>query len=128
MKKSFAALFVFFIICNCKIYSQSLLLGKWNYTGTEEFGLLTPPDSLHKADFILLKLDNDIRTFEMRNGNETTSGNWVVNATAKTLTLTNSENQKTKLYNLKSISATELVIEYQTPDLVRTRYHFLKSN
>ena len=97
------------------------LVHKWKYLGTEEFGVITPPDSLAKNDWLLLKSDG---TFEWMQSGKNHSGTWKLNEPAKIISITDSKTNKTSRYNLKKVSATDLIIEYQTPDLVRTRYHY----
>src|SRR6185295_5431461 len=111
------------LILPLKTFSQTsqkeLLTQKWKYLGVEEFGVLHPPDSTQKNDWLSMNSDG---TYEwMRNG-ETSSGTWKLNEAAKIIVFTDSKTKKSLNYNLKNISAIDLTIEYQTPDLVRTRY------
>ena len=107
-------------------YAQNILIGNWKYDGVEEFGLVTPPDSMHAKDYIEFSISENSNNYSMLFDGVNSSGKWLVNTTQKTLTFTDSDNSKSKTFNIKSVSISDLILEYQTPDLVRTRYHFTK--
>ena len=100
---------------------KDLLPQKWKYMGVEEFGVVHPPDSTQTSDWLSLKNDG---TYEWMQKGKTSSGTWKLNEAAKIIVFTDSRAKKSLNYNLKSISDTDLTIEYQTPDLVRTRYRY----
>jgi hypothetical protein len=79
------------------------------------------PDSSHKSDW--LQFNND-GTYEWNQAGKKTSGNWKLNEGAKIISFTDSKTKKSLNYNLKNLTAADLTIEYQTPDLVRTRYRY----
>ena len=124
--KKILSLIVFAFFISHISFSQSALFGKWIYAGTEEFGLVTPPDSAQKTDFITIMQDDGVNVCQLSESGKELYGKWVVNSNAKTITITYDATGKSKTYNIISITATELVLEYQTPDLVRTRYHYTK--
>ena len=116
------AVFLFLMINFCIAQSKKdLLAKKWNYKGIEEFGVVRPPDSTMKSDLIELKADG---TFNWMKQGKKISGTWTLNEKAGTIGFTNDQTKKTQAYNLKSVDEKQLVIEYQTPDLVRTRYRY----
>jgi hypothetical protein len=98
-----------------------MLVHKWNYIGVEEFSVLHPPDSTLKNDWLELKSDG---TYEWVKAGKISSGTWKLNESAKIMVFTDAKTKKSLNYNLKNITPNELTIEYQTPDLVRTRYRY----
>src|ERR1043165_9602509 len=108
-----------------KTFSQTsqkdLLSKKWKYLGVEEFGVVHSPDSTQKSDWLSLNSDG---TYEWMQKGKTSSGTWKFNEAAKIIVFTDSKTKKSLSYNLKNVTDTELTIEYQTPDLVRTRYRY----
>jgi hypothetical protein len=99
---------------------KELLIKKWKYIGKEEFGVVKL-DSIDKADWIQLNTDG---TFERVLSGKEIKGTWLFNEAAKIIALT-SASKKTLNYNLKKVTSTDLIIEYQTPDLIRTKYRFV---
>ncbi len=98
---------------------KELLIQKWKFIGTEEFGVVKL-DSLAKNDWLLLKTDG---TYEWMKAGKTISGTWSFNEAAKIISFSSST-KKNLNYNLKKVNATDLTLEYQTPDLVRTKYRY----
>lgn len=97
------------------------VVGKWKYIGIEEFGVVTPADSLSKTNWLEINADGTFRTMEKNVANK---GTYAVNESAKTIVFKDGTG-KTKLYNLKPSDAGVLLMEYQNPkDLVRTRYRY----
>ncbi|MCY7408670.1 MAG: hypothetical protein LH473_00210 [Chitinophagales bacterium] len=103
----------------CQQTQKELLTQKWKYIGTEEFGVVKL-DSLAKNDWLLLNTDG---TYEWMKAGKSISGTWSFNETAKIISFTSST-KKNLNYNLKKVNATDLTLEYQTPDLVRTKYRY----
>jgi len=124
MKKPFLS-FVILLLVTSSGWSQptqkDLLTKKWQYIGIEEFGVVHPPDTIHKNDWLGLKEDG---TYEWQQAGVTSSGTWKLNEAAKAIAFTDSKTKRSFSYNLKKVNATDLTIEYQTPDLVRTRYRY----
>lgn len=94
---------------------------EWTYAGKEEFGVLRPPESNFKADYLNVSGDG---TFSMLKEGKQWSGKWVFQEKNAILLLTDLKTKKTISYTIKSVSETQLIAEYQSPDLVRTKYHF----
>ncbi|MEI7801336.1 MAG: hypothetical protein WCI97_01700 [Bacteroidota bacterium] len=99
------------------------IIGKWMYKGTEEFGVLAAPDSTQKNDFIELTADGNYKM--MWSGKEEAGGYKLVEA-YKQIYMTNAANKKTKMFTIKSSLNGKLTLDYQTPDLVHTRYEYEK--
>ncbi len=109
-------------------YSQSTnnpLIHNWRYAGVEEFGVMKQADSTMKNDMLQLKADGIF--IMIKNGKEI-NGVWSANEKNETISLTDSKTKKSLIYNIKSIDEKTLIIEYQTPDLVRRRYKYEASN
>lgn len=100
---------------------KDMLVHKWKYTGVEEFSVLHAPDSMSKNDWLELKNDG---TYEWMQAGKISSGTWKLNEAAKIIVFADAKTKKSLNYNLKNITLNELTIEYQTPDLVRTRYRY----
>ena len=118
----FAITFLSYFHGGAQPSKSDLLVNQWKYSGVEEFGVVTPPDSLEKNDLLIMKSDG---TFEWLKSGKKISGTYKLNESAKILSFTDASTKKTLNYNLKKVSAADLTIEYQTPDLVRTRYRFM---
>ena len=100
---------------------KDMLVHKWKYIGVEEFSVLHPPDSTLKNDWMDLKNDG---TYEWMQAGKISSGTWKLNEGAKIIVFSDAKTKKTLNYNLKNLTPTDLTIEYQTPDLVRTKYRY----
>jgi hypothetical protein len=114
-------LFISSLISTAQSTQQDLLQKKWNYIGIEEFSVVHAPDSLHKKDWLQFNGDG---TYEWLQSGKKSSGTWKLNEAAKIISFTDAKTKKSLTYNLKGLTATDLTIEYQTPDLVRTRYRY----
>ncbi len=101
---------------------KELLIQKWKYTGIEEFSVVYPPDSMMKDDWLLFSTDGRYQSITR---GKSTSGTWKINEASKIISLTDAATKKTISYNLKGITPGELTLEYQTPDLVRTKYRYI---
>jgi hypothetical protein len=126
MKKSvpFLLLLLPFMLLVTFSFSQSKkdqLSKNWEYAGVEEFGVVKPPDSTMKNDGIELKADG---TFNMVKNGKKSSGTWSFNEKAGIVSFTDGKTKKSLSYKLKGADENILIIEYQTPDLVRTRYQY----
>jgi hypothetical protein len=100
---------------------KDMLTKNWKYAGVEEFGVVRPPDSTMMRDAIELKADG---SYNMIKNGKKTSGTWSLNEKAAIIIFTDAKTKKNLNYNLKSVDENGLVVEYQTPDLVRSRYHY----
>jgi len=96
------------------------VVGHWRYLGTEEFGVVRPADSTQAKDVLDILGDG---TFSRTESGKVTTGTYAVNETAKTITFKDAAG-KSRMYYLKKSDPGVLTIEFQTPDLVRTRYKF----
>jgi hypothetical protein len=96
------------------------VVGQWAYAGTEEFGVVTPPDSTQAKDNLAVNADG---TYKRMEKGKASNGTYKVDETAKTITFKDATG-KSKMYYLKKSDPGVLIIEFQTPDLVRTRYKF----
>ncbi|MBI2966821.1 MAG: hypothetical protein HYY40_03275 [Bacteroidetes bacterium] len=100
---------------------EKLLCRTWKFTLSEEFGLENEPAAEQKNDSILFKSDKKVI---MINSGVLTTGFWSLDKGGNFLYVT-PDNSATKImFGLKSITEDKLVLEFQTPDLVRTRYHY----
>ena len=94
---------------------------EWTYAGKEGFGVVRPPASEFKDDHLNINGDG---TFIMLKEGKQWSGKWVFQEKSAILLLTDLKTKKSISYTIKSVNETQLVAEYQSPDLVRTKYHF----
>jgi hypothetical protein len=118
----FIPLFTLLLFGNTFAQSKKEMVAhKWTYAGIEEFGVVKKPDSTMQGDWLQL---NDDGSFSGVNKGKKWSGTWTINEAGAILTFTDASSKKKLTYNLKKVDDQELVIEYQTPDLVRTRYHY----
>lgn len=124
--KQFVALF---IIASCFVNMASAqtttnwaekVVGKWHYEGTEEFGVVSAPDSTHKKDWLQFNADG---TFSASEKGKAIKGTYAIDGNAKTMTTKDSAG-KSKLYYLKKSDPGILMLETQTPDLIRTRHKY----
>ncbi len=97
------------------------VIGQWNYLGEEQFGVVTDPDAQNAHNSLLIRED---LTFEKTDAGKTISGTCVINESAKTITFKDTKTGKSKMYYLKKADPGFLIIEFQTPDLIRTRYKY----
>lgn len=97
------------------------VLGQWKYLGEEQFGVVTEPDAENANNTLILRED---LTFEKTDAGKTVSGTYTINESAKTITFKDSKTGKSKMYYLKKADPGYLIIEFQTPDLIRTRYKY----
>ena len=107
-------------VTNAQTVWKDKVIGKWKYEGTEEFGVLTVADSLHKNNTLQFNADG---TYVLTENGKVFKGTYKIDETAKTLT-TSESGGKSKLYYLKKSDPGVLIVETQTPDLVRTRHRY----
>jgi hypothetical protein len=131
MKKYLASI-LFFVIISCT-YSlaqttptdwKSKVIGTWNYIGEEQFGVVTEPDAQNAGNKLII---NEDLTFEKTDAGITVKGTYTINEGAKTITFKDVKSSKSKMYYLKKADPGYLIIEFQTPDLIRTRYKYKAS-
>lgn len=115
-------LFLLVFVNSFSSFAQSAwkekLIGRWQFEGTEEFGVLTV-DSGRVGDWLEFTADG---IFRGREKGESLEGSYTVDEQARVLSLKVSG--QTRIYYLKKSDVGVLIIEHQTPDLVRTRNRF----
>ncbi len=99
------------------------IIGKWMYKGTEEFAVLTPADSTQKNDYVEITADGNY--IMMVNGKEETGAYKLVEA-YKQIYFSANTTKKTKMFTIKSSLNGKLVLDFQTPDLIHTKYQYEK--
>lgn len=100
------------------------IVGKWIYKGTEEFAVLTQADSTQKNDYVEITADGNYMM--VTNGKEET-GAYKLVADYKQIYFTSNSTKKTKMYTVKSSLNGKLVLDFQTPDLIHTKYQYEKA-
>ncbi len=98
------------------------LVGHWKFIGTEEFGVFIPPDSLQSNDQLVILAD---KTFQWTRAGQAVAGRITVLEAAKQVTFQDNRTNKSTTYRIKKLTEQECVLEFQTPDLVRTRLMFI---
>lgn len=119
-----AASLVMVMLLHSFSYAQTTkeqLFKHWIFAGVEEFGVVRPPDSTAKNDFMEIKSDG---TYILAKAEKKTTGNWAFNEKTSVLALYDLKTKKMISYTIKSMNEKEIVIEYQSADLVRTKYHY----
>ena len=100
--------------------SSELLIGKWKFAGEETFGVVAEPDSLHSNDFVEFRSDG---SYDMMKGGTSGTGTYKLNESPKLIFFTPKDGT-TLQYFFKKVTPEYLLIEFQTPDLIRTRYRY----
>jgi len=98
-------------------------IGKWKYMGVEQFGVVDTTNAATRNDMLEIKADG---TYSKVEEGKTSNGTYVIAQATATITFKDASTGKSKLYYLKKAPAGKLLIEYQTPDLIRTRYQYVK--
>jgi len=134
MKQLVFFLAIFFISANAIAQTETSqtpapplkdrIVGKWIYKGTEEFAVLTPADSTQKNDYVEITADGNYMM--VTNGKEET-GAYKLVADYKQIYFTSNSTKKTKMYTIKSSLNGKLVLDFQTPDLIHTKYQYEKA-
>lgn len=134
MKQLVFFLAIFFISSNAIAQTETTqtsttplkerIVGKWMYKGTEEFAVLTPADSTQKNDYVEITADGNYMM--VVNGKEET-GAYKLVADYKQIYFTSNSTKKTKMYTIKSSLNGKLVLDFQTPDLIHTKYQYEKA-
>ncbi len=99
------------------------IVGKWMYNGIEEFGVLTPPDSTQKNDFVEIGADGN---FKMMWGGKEEAGAYKLVIDYKQIYMSDVATKKTKMFTIKSSLNGKLVLDYQTPELIHHKYQYEK--
>jgi len=98
---------------------EEAMCKEWVFKGTEEFGVIKKPKKGKEGNALSFMCNEDKTIFVTEN-NEAKSGTWSISRGYIYIQLKDSEEKKR--YKFISVSESELVIEFQTPDLVRTKY------
>jgi hypothetical protein len=101
---------------------KSKLSKKWSLSAVEEFGVEYPPSETQKNDEIELKKDQTCTVVE--NGKKYT-GTWSLDKSRTYIICNLNSGSIKRQYKIISVKDEEAVFEYQSPDLVRTKYKFL---
>ncbi|MCS6991464.1 MAG: hypothetical protein NZL95_06330 [Chitinophagales bacterium] len=105
-----------------KTLSIEQLLGRWQLQGMEEFGVFTPVTEARAQDQLHLLAEG---SYFLRWEGKEQRGTFRLSPQTRQLSFTDAASKKTITYTVKKVTDSTLVLEYQTPDLVRTRYRFL---
>ncbi len=100
---------------------KSKIVGSWKYLGEEQFGVVTAPDEANVSNTLVIR---DDMSFEKTDAGKIMSGTYTINDAAKTITFKDTKSGKSRMYYLKKADPGFLIIEFQTPDLIRTRYKY----
>jgi len=92
---------------------------EWNIKGYERFGVIDEPSAEQKNDKVSFKPDNSC---SIRENGKNYSGTWSIDKT-KTYIMCSLSGGIKRNYKIISVKNKEAIIEYQTPDLIRTKYH-----
>ncbi len=97
------------------------IAGKWLYKGTEEFAVFTAADSTQKNDYIEISPDGNY-LIVVRGKQET--GTYKLVEAYKQIYFSSSTTKKTKMFTIKSSVNGKLTLDFQTPDLIHTKYQY----
>jgi hypothetical protein len=113
-------------IASLKINAQTTdtlkqkLSKEWIINQYEQFGVVDDPEEAQKNDKLVLNADMTCTIVE--NG-KTYSGKWVIEKTRTYIVCTLKEGTIKRNYKIISVNNTSAILEYQSPDLIRTKYH-----
>jgi hypothetical protein len=120
----FVLFFIFSgIIVNAQTSGDTLkakLSKEWIIQGYEQFSVTEEPEEEKKNDKIIFKADKTCNIVE--NG-KSYAGTWLIDKTKTYISCTLSNGAVKRNYKIISVGDKESIIEYQTPDLIRTKYH-----
>ncbi|MBX9851971.1 MAG: hypothetical protein K2X86_09455 [Cytophagaceae bacterium] len=124
MKTLVLSCFIFFT--SISAYTQSAdslkqkLSKEWKLKKYEQFGLIDDPIEEQKNDKIILK--NDLTCTIVENG-KTYTGAWSIDKTNVYVMCKLNNGAVKRQYKIISVKEKEAIFEYQSPDLIRTKYH-----
>ncbi len=93
---------------------------EWTINQYEQFSVLEEPTEEQKKDKLVFKSDMTCTIIE--NGTSY-SGKWTIDKTRKYIMCTLKEGTVKRTYKIISVNDKDAIFEYQTPDLIRTKYH-----
>lgn len=99
---------------------SKMLCKAWVLDSVEQFGVVQKASAKEKSDAVTFMSDG---TFFITSEGVATTGKWTGNATPYVNTVTGTPEDK-KMYKLITLSDDKLVLEYQTPDLIRIHYTY----
>jgi hypothetical protein len=97
---------------------KTKLSKEWDIKGYEQFGVVDEPTDVQRGDKIILKSDNTCVIVE--NGKKYT-GTWGFDKSK--IYIQCALGSVKRNYKIISVNGTKAIIEYQSPDLIRTKYH-----
>ena len=118
--------FIFIFSITTTAYTQSTdslkqkLSKEWKLKKYEQFGLIDDPIEEQKNDKIILKSDLTCTVVE---GGKSYTGTWGLDKTNVYIMCKLNNGTVKRQYKIISIQNKEAILEYQSPDLIRTKYH-----
>lgn len=97
---------------------DSMLCKSWKLVALEEFGVSNPPPIEQVKDNFEFKLD---KTAVITFLGKTMNGNWYTDKAKTYIYFTDLSNNQKWMFKWFEVTQKELKIEYQNPDLIRTR-------
>ena len=99
------------------------IIHTWKYSGWEQFYVFTPADSVKEKNDQFVFTDDGKYT-QVSKG-VSSGGTWTINEDYRQLYCTDAATGVQKMYTIKKLNATTLILNFQTPDLVNTKYTYL---
>lgn len=99
---------------------SKMLCKPWVLDSVEQFGVAQKASPKEKSDAVTFVADG---TFFITSEGVASTGKWTGTANPYIYTTTGTPEEK-KMYKLISLSNNKLVLEYQTPDLIRIHYTY----
>jgi hypothetical protein len=93
----------------------------WYYNYSQNFGVMTKPDSTQKQDMIIFRPD---MTYEMILNGARTAGIWNISETTHFLTMTDSKTKQSRTVKVVGVIKDQLELKWQAPDLTSEYKYF----
>lgn len=93
---------------------------EWIINHYEQFSVLEDPTDEQINDKLVFKAD---MTCSIKENGTSYSGKWTIDKTRKYIVCILEEGAIKKNYKIISVNDKTAIFEYQTPDLIRTKYH-----
>lgn len=97
---------------------DSMLCKSWKLVALEEFGVSNPPPAEQSKDNFEFKLDKTVTITFL---GKTMNGNWYTDKAKTYIYFTDTSTNQKWMFKWFEVTQKELKIEYQNPDLIRTR-------
>ncbi len=97
---------------------DSMLCKSWKLVALEEFGVSNPPPAEQSKDNFEFNLDKTATIIFL---GKTMTGNWYTDKAKTYIYFTDLSNNQKWMFKWFEVTQKELKIEYQHPDLIRTR-------